>query len=50
MNTINTETLINFLLQQQKTEKTIEIKLAYKMFFNHLELNNRKGTINAYSA
>lgn len=50
MNTINTETLINFLLQQQKTEKTIELKLAYKIFFDHLELNNRKGTIDAYTS
>lgn len=48
MNTINTETLIQFLLQQQTTEKTIEIDLAYKIFINHLKVHNRTGTIKAY--
>lgn len=47
-NTINTETLIQFLLQQQTTEKVIELETAYKIFMNHLNINNRKGTKDAY--
>lgn len=50
MNTINTETLINFLLQQQKSEKTINISLAYSLFLDHVKLNNRAGTLKSYKA
>lgn len=48
MNTINTETLIQFLLQQQKTEKVIQLDQAYNIFINHLKINNRPGTVDAY--
>lgn len=48
MNTINTEQLINFLLSQQKEEKTIEIGLLQNLFYEHLKLHNRKGTLNGY--
>ena len=47
-NTINTEVLIQFLLQQQTTEKTIDIDTAYNLFMNHLNINNRPGTTAAY--
>ena len=47
-NTINTDTLIHFLLQQQKVEKSIELDTAYKIFMDHLSINNRQGTIEAY--
>jgi len=47
-NTINTEVLIQFLLQQQKTEKIINLDTAYKLFMDHLYINNRQGTIEAY--
>lgn len=47
-NTINTDTLIQFLLQQQKVEKSIELNTAYKIFMDHLSINNRQGTIEAY--
>lgn len=50
MNTINTQELIDFLLQHQKKEKTIEIKHAYKIFMNHLQVHNRAGTIKAYKS
>ncbi len=48
MNTIDTDKLINFLLQQKETEKFIELKTAYNVFMDYLKLHNRKGTINAY--
>ena len=48
MNTINTETLINFLLSQQQSEKTIEITQLQKMFYEHLKIHNRPGTLNSY--
>lgn len=48
MNTINTEALISFLLQQQQTEKTIQLDDAYKVFMNHLSINNRPGTKDYY--
>lgn len=48
MNTINTDTLIQFLLQQQTAEKVIQLDNAYKIFMNHLNINNRPGTIDAY--
>ena len=49
-NTINTQQLIDFLLQQQTVEKSIELSSAYKIFFNYLKLHNRKGTLNAYKS
>ncbi len=49
-NTIDTQSLINFLLSQQNVEKTIEIKSAYNIFMNHLQIHNRPGTIKAYKA
>ena len=48
MNTINTEQLINFLLSTQQEEKTIEIDLLLKQFYQHLKLHNRAGTLNSY--
>lgn len=48
MNMINTDTLIQFLLQQQTSEKIIQLNDAYKIFMNHLNINNRPGTIEAY--
>ena len=47
-NTINTEVLIQFLLQQQTTEKTIELDTAYKIFMDHLKINRRPGTLDSY--
>ena len=47
MNTINTQDLINFLMQQNQT-KTIELDKLKEMFFNKLKFNNRPGTINGY--
>lgn len=49
-NTINTEVLIQFLLQQQTAEKIIQIDEAYRLFLDHLNINNRPGTINSYKA
>lgn len=47
-NNLNTEDLINFLLAQQKEEKTIEISNCYKIFMEHLTLHNRPGTKKCY--
>lgn len=46
---INTQQLINFLLEQQEI-KTITINNLLKLFFNKLKLNNRPGTINSYKS
>lgn len=48
MNTINTEQLINFLLSQQQQEKTIDIGILQNLFYEHLKLHNRTGTLNSY--
>ncbi len=48
MNTIDTDKLINFLLEQKETERSIELKTAYNIFMDYLKLHNRQGTINAY--
>lgn len=48
MNTINTQELINFLLQQQHVEKTIEINTGLNIYFDYLRLHNRAGTLKSY--
>lgn len=47
-NNLNTQELINFLLSQQKEEKTIELSNCYKLFMEHLTLHNRAGTKKSY--
>lgn len=47
MNQINTQQLIDFLLNQSQ-EKSIELRTCYKLFMNHLTIHNRQGTINSY--
>ena len=48
MNTINTDTLINFLLSQKQQEKTIELELLAILFYDHIKIHNRKGTLKSY--
>ena len=50
MNQIDTQQLINFLLSQQQSEKSMEINTCYKIFMNHLSIHNRAGTIHAYES
>lgn len=49
MNTINTEQLIQFLLQNQNI-KNMSLDNLLKIFFNKLKMNNRAGTINSYKS
>lgn len=46
---INTQELINFLINQQEV-KTISLNNLINIFFNKLKLNNRAGTINGYKS
>jgi integrase/recombinase XerD len=48
MNTINTEQLIKYLLEQEN--KTLSLDQLIKLFYQKLKLNNRKGTINGYTS
>lgn len=48
-NQINTQQLINFLLDQQQ-EKSIHINTAYNIFMNHKNIHNRYGTYRCYKA
>ena len=49
MNTINTDELISFLLKTQQS-KNMSIENLTNIFFQHLNLNNRAGTISAYKS
>ena len=49
MNQINTEQLINFLLSQQQSEKSVDISNAYKIYIDYVKLHKRAGTLDSYT-
>lgn len=48
-NQINTQQLIDFLLNQNK-EKSIEISTAYRIYIDYINIHKRHGTLESYNA
>lgn len=48
MNQINTQQLIDFLLNQNK-EKSIELSTAYRIYMDYIKLHKRHGTLETYN-